>query len=254
MQIDRDARRVGELQRALLPASTPRIAGLEIAASYAPLGRAGGDLYDLFPLNERQDDRGDASTTPSRWCIFIGDVEGHGLAAALVMAIVHAVLHAHPAESARPAGLLMHANRQLCAKRIDGFVTAFLGIYESASRRLTYASAGHPPPLLKRAADGSIGALDAVGSCPLGIDESETFQEASVQLERDDTLLLYTDGITEARGLAEVLFGVDRLTHVFRDGGDGPRELIDRLREAVRTHVQSETAEDDQTIVAARVF
>ena len=253
-QIDRDARRVGELQRALLPASLPRIAGLEIAASYAPLGRAGGDLYDLFPLDERQDDRGDACTTPSRWCIFIGDVEGHGLAAALVMAIVQAVLHAHPAEIARPASLLMHANRQLCAKRIDGFVTAFLGIYEPASRRLTYASAGHPPPLLRRAADRSIGALDAVGSCPLGIDESETFQEAAVQLERDDTLLLYTDGITEARGLAEVLFGVDRLTRVFRDGGDRPAELIDRLREAVRTHMHSETAEDDQTIVAARVF
>jgi len=253
-QIDRDARRVGELQRALLPASLPRIAGLEIAASYAPLGRAGGDLYDLFPLDERQDDRGDICTSPSRWCIFIGDVEGHGLVAALVMAIVQAVLHARPAEIARPASLLMHANRQLCAKRIDGFVTAFLGIYEPASRRLTYASAGHPPPLLKRAADGSIGALDAVGSCPLGIDESETFQEAAVQLERDDTLLLYTDGITEARGLAKVLFGVDRLTRVFRDGGDRPAELIDRLCEAVRAHVHSETAEDDQTIVAARVF
>ncbi len=252
-KIDRDARRLGELQRALLPASLPRIAGLEIAASYAPLGRAGGDLYDLFPLDERQDGRGDVCTTPSQWCIFIGDVEGHGLAAALVMAIVQTVLHAHPAEIAKPASLLMHANRQLCAKRIDGYVTAFLGIYEPASRRLTYASAGHPPPLLKRAADGSIGALDAVGSCPLGIDDSETFQEASVQLERDDTLLLYTDGITEARGLAEALFGVDRLTHVFRDGGDRPMELIDRLREAVRAHVHSETAEDDQTIVAARV-
>ena len=198
-QIDRDARRVGELQRALLPASLPRIAGLEIAASYAPLGRAGGDLYDVFPLDERQNDRGDVCTTPSRWCIFIGDVEGHGLAAALVMAIVQAVLHAHPAEIARPASLLMHANRQLCAKRIDGFVTAFLGIYEPASRRLVYAKAGHPPPLLRRAADGSIGALDAVGSCPLGIDGSETFQEAAVQLERDDALLLYTDGITECR-------------------------------------------------------
>ena len=253
-QIDRDARRVGELQRALLPASLPRIAGLEIAASYSPLGRAGGDLYDLFPLDERQDDRSDVCTTPSRWCILVGDVEGHGLAAALVMAIVQAVLHAHPAEIAKPATLLMHANRQLCAKRFDGFVTAFLGIYEPASRRLTYASAGHPPPLLRRAADGSIGALDAVGSCPLGIDASETFQEAAVQLERDDALLLYTDGITEARGNAQDLFGSDRLMRMFRDGGDRPAELIDQLREAVRAHEQGEAAEDDQTLVAARVL
>ena len=253
-QIDRDARRVGELQRALLPASQPRIAGLEIAASYEPLGRAGGDLYDFFPLNERQDDRGDVCTTPSRWCVFIGDIEGHGLAAALVMAIVQAVLHVHPAGIATPAGLLMYGNRQLCSSRIGGLVTAFLGIYEPASRRLTYARAGHPPPLLRRAADGAVRALDAVGSYPLGIDASETFTEAAVQLERGDTLLLYTDGITEARGLAEVLFGVDRLTRVFRDGGDRPAELIDRLREAVRAHVNGEAAEDDQTLVAARVF
>ena len=177
-QIDRDARQVGELQRALLPASLPRIAGLEIAASYEPLGRAGGDLYDFFPLDERQDGRADTPTTPSRWCVFIGDVEGHGLAAALVMAIVQAVLHVHPAGIATPAGLLMYGNRQLCSSRIGGLVTAFLGIYEPASRRLTYARAGHPPPLLRRAADGAVRALDAVGSYPLGIDESETFHRS----------------------------------------------------------------------------
>ncbi len=170
------------------------------------------------------------------------------------MAVVQSVLQANPAGIATPASLLMHANRQLCAKRIDGFVTAFLGIYESASRRLTYASAGHPPPLLRRAEDRSIGALDAVGGRPLGIDQSETFQEAAVPLEQNDTFLLYTDGITEARGLAEVPFGVDRLTRVFRDDGDRPAELIDRLCEAVRAHMHSETAEDDRTIVAACVF
>jgi sigma-B regulation protein RsbU (phosphoserine phosphatase) len=252
--IDRDARRVGELQRALLPESLPGIAGMEIAASYEPLGRAGGDLYDFFPLDERQDGRADTPTTPSRWCVFIGDIEGHGLAAAMVMAIVQAVLHVHPSGIGTPAGLLMYGNRQLCSSRISGLVTAFLGIYDPASKRLTYARAGHPPPLLRRAADGAISALDGVGSYPLGVDESETFQEASVELERGDTLLLYTDGITEAQGTAEDLFGVDRLTRVFRDGGNLPAELIDRLRKAVRAHEQGEAAGDDQTLVAARVL
>jgi sigma-B regulation protein RsbU (phosphoserine phosphatase) len=252
-QIDRDARQVGELQRALLPASLPRIAGMEIAASYEPLGRAGGDLYDFFPLDECQDGRAHSPPTPSRWCIFIGDVEGHGLAAALVMAIVQAVLHVHPAGIAAPAGLLMYGNRQLCSSKIGGLVTAFLGIYEPASRRLTYARAGHPPPLLRRAADGAVRALDAVGSYPLGIDESETFQEAFVQLERGDILLFYTDGITDARPTAADLFGVDRLTRVLRAGDDRPAGLIDGLRAAVRAHMHSEIAEDDQTIVAARV-
>ena len=152
-QIDRDARQVGELQRALLPACLPRIAGLEIAASYEPLGRAGGDLYDFFPLDERQDDRVDIPTAPSRWCVFIGDIEGHGLAAAMVMAIVQAVLHVHPAGIATPAGLLTYGNRQLCSSRIDGLVTAFLGIYEPVSRQLTYAS-GRPSAAVAEACGG----------------------------------------------------------------------------------------------------
>ena len=194
---------MGELQRALLPASVPQIAGLEIATSYEPTGRAGGDSYDVFPLDH---DRADATAAPARWCMLIGDASGHGLAAAVVMAIVQAVLHAYPAGAAGPATLLMHANRQLCDKHLGGFFTAFLGVYEPASRRLTYANAGHPPPLLKRASDGSIRALDAVGSYPLGIDDAEKFEEAAVTLERGDSVLLYTDGITEVRDAHGELF------------------------------------------------
>jgi sigma-B regulation protein RsbU (phosphoserine phosphatase) len=249
--IDREARQMGELQRALLPASLPRVSGLEIAASYEPTGRAGGDLYDFFPLDERQNDQGD---TPSRWCVFVGDTAGHGLAAAVVMAIVQAVLHAHPARVVRPATLLRHANRQLCGKPLGGFVTAFLGIYEPGKRHLTYANAGHPPPLLRRSSDGSIRTLDEVGSYPLGIDDSENFEEATVQLEPGDTVLLYTDGITEARDKNGEQFDPRRLISVFRASGDRPEELIDQLCQAVRAHEHGQVARDDQTLVAARVL
>ena len=250
-QIDREARQVGELQRALLPAALPRIAGLEIAASYEPSGRAGGDIYDFFLLDDRHSDQ---PHTPSRWCVFVGDTAGHGLAAAVVIAIVQAVLHAHPARIARPATLLRHANRQLCSKSLGGFVTAFLGIYEPEQRQLTYTNAGHPPPLLRRSSDGSIRTLDEVGSYPLGIDDSENFQEATVHLKPGDTVLLDTDGITEARDTNGDQFDPDRLMHVFRDSGDRPAELIDRLRQAVRVHEQGQAARDDQTLVAARVL
>jgi sigma-B regulation protein RsbU (phosphoserine phosphatase) len=253
-RIDRDARQVGELQRALLPATLPEIAGLEIAVSYEPSGRAGGDLYDFFPLDERHNNQADAIAAPARWCVFIGDAAGHGLAAAVVMAIVQAVLHAHPAGIARPASLLVHANRQLCRKSIDGFFTAFLGIYEPTPRRLTYANAGHPRPLLRRASNGTICALDAVASYPLGIDASETFKEATVRVEPGDTVLLYTDGITETRGTEGDPFEQDRLMRIFRDGGDAPAELIQRLRTAVRAHEQGQSPKDDQTLVVARVL
>ena len=253
-QIENEAREVGELQRALLPASLPRIAGLEMATSYEPSGRAGGDLFDFFPLDEPQGDHGNASAGPTRWCIFIGDAAGHGLATAVIMAIVQAVLHARPIGISGPASLLMHANRQLCTKGLGGFVTAFLGLYEPTARRLTYANAGHPPPLVRRSSDGLIRALDQVGSFPLGIDDSETFKEATVQLERGDMVLLYTDGITEARSRDDDLFDSDRLLRVLRDGGDRPAAVIDRLRSAVRTHEIGEPPRDDQAVVAMRVL
>jgi serine phosphatase RsbU (regulator of sigma subunit) len=241
-RIDSEARQVGELQRALLPASLPQIAGLEVATSYEPRGRAGGDLYDFFEL-----DRG-------RWCLFIGDAAGHGLAAAVVMAIVQAVLHAHPDRVAGPATLLTHANRQLCNKQIGGFFTAFLGVYEPVSHRLTYANAGHPPPLLKRAVDGSIAALDAVHSYPLGIDDTETFEESNIELSQSDSVVLYTDGITETRSSTGEMFSQDKLMRAFGDGRHGPAEVIDRLRAAARAHQQDKPATDDQTLVAALVL
>jgi sigma-B regulation protein RsbU (phosphoserine phosphatase) len=234
--------------------SLPEIAGLEVAASYEPSGRAGGDLYDFFSLDEHHNGNADAIVPPNRWCVFIGDTAGHGLASAVIMATVQAVLHAHPARIARPATLLRHANRQLCSKPVGGFVTAFLGIYEPRQRRFTYANAGHPPPLLRRSSDRSIHALNEVGSYPLGIDGSETFEEATVQLEPDDTVLLYTDGITEARNPDSDEFDRDRLISEFQHGANRPAELIARLRQAVRTHEHGQQPRDDQTLVAARVL
>ena len=246
--LDKEAREVSELQRAMLPVSLPLNSGLEIAASYEPLARAGGDLYDFFPLDDRQPD------IPARWCVFIGDTAGHGLPAAIIMGVVHAVLHSHPARIARPATLLRHVNRQLCNKPFGVFVTAFLGVYEPAQRRFAYSNAGHPPPLLKRSSDGSVDALDDIGSFPLGVDDSKTFDESDVRLERDDVVLLYTDGITEARSMDNNQFDRERLMREFRDGCGCPRELIHHLRDAVRAHEKGQPPRDDQTLVVTRVL
>ncbi len=189
-KIDRDMRQVGELQRALLPNPLPRISGIEIAASYRPSSRAGGDLYDFF-LIDREDD----NDTTERWCVLIADASGHGLAAAMVITMVQSILRAHPPSISGPADLLSHVNRHLCGKGITGFVTAFLGIYEPATRRFTYACAGHPAPLLKNSVSGIASQLNAVSGLPLGIETSATFAEALVYARSGDTVLLYTDGL-----------------------------------------------------------
>jgi len=245
-RIDKDIRQVAELQRLLLPDPLPRINGLEIAVSYDPSGQAGGDLYDFFPLD---DDAG----AFGRWCVFIGDASGHGSAAAVVMAIVQTILHGHPLDVRGPADLLMFANRHLCRKKIGGFVTAFLGIYEPDSRRLVYASAGHPPPLMKTAIDGKVTALDAVAGTPLGIDPADSFEAATVQLRAGDTLLFYTDGITEARDADHTMFEFERLEREFLECNDRPDELIKYLRDLVNAHQRGQKPVDDQTLVAARI-
>jgi sigma-B regulation protein RsbU (phosphoserine phosphatase) len=245
-QIEREIREVGQLQRALLPDPFPNVPGLNFAVSYEPSGRAGGDLYDVFPLDDSQQQTG-------RWCILIGDASGHGVAAAVVMAIIHTVLHAHPAAVTGPAELLRHANRHLCDKKLRGFVTLFLAVYEPTNRRLTYSSAGHPPPLHKTVNEEVPTELDQANSYPIGIDAEESFQEASIQISPGDLLLLYTDGITEARSRAGQMLDVPALRQAFEIAENSPAAVIQRLRALVRDHQQGGAALDDQTMVVAKV-
>jgi len=242
-RIDGDIRQVAALQRMLLPDPLPKISGLQIAVSYEPSGRAGGDLYDFFPLDDEEGRFG-------RWCVFIGDASGHGPAAAVVMAILQSILHTYPADTTSPADLLTYANRHLCRKKIGGFVTAFLAIYQPDAGRLDYASAGHPPPLLKSAAH-QLTRLDAVASYPLGIDPTESFKTATVQQRPGDTLLLYTDGITEARDSNHAMFELEQLETTFRDSPDGPDQIIEYLRQRVEAHQRGQKPLDDQTLVVA---
>jgi sigma-B regulation protein RsbU (phosphoserine phosphatase) len=240
------ARDVGDLQRSLLPQPLPSIPGLEIAASYDPCGLAGGDLYDVFPLDD--------ATPPRRWCLVIADASGHGVAAAMVTAMVQSILHAHPPDVTSPGELLTHANRHLCRKGISGFVTAFLGVYEPSTRRLTYACAGHPPPLVKTCIDHNVYRLDAVAaSIPLGIDENETMAEGATYILPVDMLLLYTDGITEARDRANELFSESRLERAVgqcTERLECPLRLVQRLESVIGAHRKGRPPTDDQTLLA----
>src|SRR4030095_14229869 len=140
--LDRELQAVGEIQRSLLPQDLPQIPGYEIATYYQTSRRAGGDYYDFFPL------------PGGWWGVFIADVSGHGAGAAVLMAITHSIVHSYPGPPAPAATMLEFVNRKLADRytgELGSFVTAFYGIYDPAQRRLSYSSAGHPPPRLKRA-------------------------------------------------------------------------------------------------------
>lgn len=248
-QIDWEVQRVGQIQRSLLPDPLPPIPGLDIAASYETFGEAGGDLYDFIPIGG-----GGVGADRPRWGIFVGDASGHGPSAAVVIAMVQALLHAHPIEVTAPADLLRYLNEHLCRRPIEGsFVTAFLGIYDPSTRHLTYSNAGHPPPLLKAPLGESMRRLDVASGLPLGVVPSETFEEGSVDLGLGAQLLIYTDGIFEARNEAGAMFGIAGIESAFRTCTGSSGKVVGAVRQAVNTHSCARQSEDDQTLLAISV-
>ncbi|HEX4124093.1 MAG TPA: PP2C family protein-serine/threonine phosphatase [Tepidisphaeraceae bacterium] len=257
--IDAEVRRVGQIQRWLLPDPLPDIPGVQIAVSYETSTEAGGDLYDFIPLCPRAEKSDGVADSPGTcpWAIFIGDASGHGPSAAVVIAIVQALLHAHPPGITSPASLLKHLNDHLCERPVESsFVTAFLGVFDSQSHRLHFAGAGHPPPLLIRPCDPCPRRLQSHGGYPLGIDAGQTFEDQSIDLHSRDTLLLYTDGITESRNPAGDFFGIGGIeSALLHDPGasNGPAQLIATVRRSIATHEHGQRIADDQTLVAIAV-
>jgi sigma-B regulation protein RsbU (phosphoserine phosphatase) len=242
--LDRELKVVGDIQRSLLPAELPRIATLDLAAHYQPAQRAGGDYYDFFPL------------PGGKWGVFIADVSGHGTPAAVLMAVTHCIAHTHPGPPVPPAQVLAYLNHHLTARYVNQngmFVTAFYGIYDPATRTLTYSCAGHNPPRLKRCQDGSLLSLDGARSLPLGIADAGRYEETTQQLQTGDQIIFYTDGITEAHNPQGKLFGARRLDLVLENCTLEAHALLDTLIQSVEDFAAGRAADDDRTIIVARV-
>jgi sigma-B regulation protein RsbU (phosphoserine phosphatase) len=243
-QVDYEMKVIADIQRELLPARVPNIPTLGVAAYYQMAQRAGGDYYDFFPLSE------------GKWGVLIADVSGHGTPAAVIMAVTHSLAHTFPGSHVRPSELLEHVNRHLCAlytSRGDTFVTAFYGIYDPSRRTLTYSSAGHNPPRLKRCEDGTLALLDGARSLPLGLFHPGRYEDETSQLVPGDQLVLYTDGITEAHNGADEMFGLGRLDKVLENCSVGASDLLRSVLEALEAFTGGRPADDDRTLLVAKV-
>ncbi|MGW5640314.1 SpoIIE family protein phosphatase, partial [Streptomyces sp. NPDC003832] len=175
------------LQQALLPRSLPEIAGLRVAARYLPATRGmeiGGDFYDLIRL-------GDTAAGA-----VIGDVQGHNAAAAALMGQVRTAVHAHATLGTPPGQVLHRTNRLLTDLAPELFTTCLYAHLDFARARATFASAGHPPPLL-RLPDGRTRPVAVEPGPPLGIDPGADFPVTEVPLSEGTLLVLYTDGLVE---------------------------------------------------------
>jgi PAS domain S-box-containing protein len=207
-------------QRAVLPLNLPEVTGLKFDALYEPGladAQVGGDWYDAVRLLD------------GRVLVTIGDVGGRGLEAAVVVGVVRQIMRGIAQLHADPALVLDAADRALAVEYPDVYVTAWVGILDLVTRTITYSCAGHPPTLLA-AADGSVRELGSP-ALPIGLREGLRGESDMVSWSNGDTLILYTDGLTEAT--RDVLTGIALLEEAARQLGPSlwhnPAEEIKRI-------------------------
>lgn len=247
-ELHRELQVVGEIQRSLLPERLPDIPGYDLASYYKPSAMAGGDYFDVVPLVE------------GKWGLVMADVAGHGASAAVIMAVMRALIHAHlPYTKSIPAhSFLEFINQQMTDvyTRDGRFVTVWCAMLDPAARSLSYCSAGHNPARLVRR--GSVISLDAAHGLPLGIIESEVYNEVLVTLESGDLVAIYTDGITEAKRAGSVgrdFFETERLDEALLASASGSaQDCVRRVADAVNDFAGSHVHADDQTMLVLRVI
>lgn len=233
-----------EIQSHLFPKSPPQVPGFDLAGASFPAAAAGGDYFDFIPVAD------------NGLGLVVGDVTGHGIGPALLMAETRAYVRIAALNRAEPSDILTRTNIAL-AEDIgsERFVTLLLGRLDPATRRLSYASAGHPPGYLL-APDGSLRMELRRTGVPLGMRPNTEFRNAPpITLEPGELVLLLTDGIEEAMGPGDEMFGTDRMLAVLRANRDKPAaQIVDALYLAVREFCKGLEQQDDVTCIVVKVL
>ena len=235
---EREVSNVEMLQRSLLPDRLPDVDGIQIAARYMPGGAdVGGDWYDAIPLDG------------GRVGVAMGDVVGHGIGAASLMGQLRHATRAYALEGHSPAGVLDRLDRLV--RSLDGgqMATLLYLVVEPDHGSIHFASAGHVPPLAI-SPDGEAQYLASAPNPPLGVFESDGHVELSAKLAPGSTIVLYTDGLVEERGVS-IDQGLDALRLAAAQDTCHPDELCDRLVDAM---LAIHPANDDIAVLALRAL
>jgi sigma-B regulation protein RsbU (phosphoserine phosphatase) len=244
-RLDHDLQIARDIQRILLPSEPPLIEGFDIAGVNMPARQVSGDYFDYIQVDD------------DRLGVVIADVSGKGVPASLIMAICRSVLRAEARLSRSPADVLRKVNRQLYPDiKEDMFISMAYLILDHKNNQVTLSRGGHDAPLLYRAATGEVEVLKPPGMA-LGIDSGDVFDritgDVSVPLERDDCLVLYTDGITEMLDANGDEFGPERMIQSLRaSASDGAEGVIKRLTADVRDFAAGYPQNDDITLIIVR--
>jgi len=245
-RLDDEVRIAVEVQQRLFPQFRPPLATLGYAGFCLPARGVSGDYYDFLALGA------------GKLGLLVADVVGKGISAALLMASVHACIRTHaPVLGDRCGEVVAEVNALLYeATDLDRFATLFYGVYDDATRQLTYANAGHEPPLLVRAGaqQPTCLRLDS-GTPPVGIFPTLPVVRASVNLGRGDWLAIFSDGISEALNENEEEFGRERLLEIMlRNRQRNAEEMGNAILAEIKRYSGGRSQSDDLTLIVARVL
>jgi phosphoserine phosphatase RsbU/P len=240
-----------EIQERLLPRQCPNIPGVAVAACYKNANRVSGDYYDFIPTNYDQLD-GRSIDPASKWGITIGDVMGKGVPAGLIMTMTRGMLRAEVLNGNSPARILQNLNRvmYLDLENSSRFLTLFYSEYDPTTKVLTYSNAAHNPPLLWR--NNILQPLDTEGML-IGLEPDSVYQESQVLLQSGDTILYYTDGLTDASNQYGQRFDEKNLHRVFSQAcqqHEHPQAIIDDIFREIREFAGSEQEQNDDMTAA----
>jgi sigma-B regulation protein RsbU (phosphoserine phosphatase) len=230
------------IQQSFLPRERPQLAGLDICGTNIPSEEVGGDYYDFIPIIDNQ------------LGIVIGDVSGKGIPAALIMASFRASLIAEIRNNYAIRSIMFKVNNLLFeSTEPENYVTAYYGVLDIKNRIFTFCNGGHNAPMLRHI-DGNIEYLTQ-GGVALGALENSKYEERPVKLNAGEIIVLYTDGVTEAKNEKEEEFGTQRLKQVIDDSRLlSANQIMENIYQAVKDFTGTALQADDLTLVVIKVL
>jgi serine phosphatase RsbU (regulator of sigma subunit) len=240
-RFNKDILEAREIHERLLPDKLPIFNSLNFASYYLPLELVGGDLFDIWEINE------------DTAAIFLGDITGHGLPAAFIAAMTKMCMALSPEKT--PAKILSFLNKNLSNYLPDGrFITAVCAFIDTKNNILTYSSAGHPPPLHYVFETSNAKGLIERGM-PLNIDKNYEFTESKVQISKGDKILFYTDGLYETVNMSNIMMGIDTLTQEFIKISKNSQinEILENLAKFQEDYTCGRTFKDDLTMLGVEI-
>ena len=243
-RMQRELEIASSIQKSLLPQEMPEIKNTDLAVISVPAREVGGDYYDFVKVGQDQ------------WGIVVGDVSGKSVPAAIYMAMVRSILRAQATVKTSASDVLGGVNSLVAedAKTIGNtmFVTMFYGVLDPSSRTFVYSNAGHNSPILYRPREKKYGLLKT-GGMVVGVVGDYQYQQSKIQLEAGDTIVFYTDGISEAKNPKGDMLGDDTIRKMITRYGDlGANEIRDRIYEHLVNFTNGEPQHDDQTLVVLK--